>query len=300
MDATREDVDRVRGANLRRSVSIVLWRCRVIRPTVSGEKYVPTPGGYQNGAELVGGLRNIADFDISVSAYPEKHPESPDFANRYRHVEAQGSNGATRAITQFFAENDLYERYVERVRRAGIYIPIVPGVLPVHNFKHAHFCVRVRQPIFRHGLAERFDGLDNDPQTHQSRRGGNCRRAGDGPDRARCAGFPFLHDEPGRSAFCHLSYDRHKAEDAAALEVAWKKAALPARRAFSFSCAVGLSSKTGSRRNGLMHLFQWMTPAINAANKCKCRTDHEDIQRSRKSHWSVSFVYVRHGPGARW
>ena len=75
-------------------------------------------------------------------------------------------NGATRAITQFFFDNDLYERYVERVRRAGIYIPIVPGILPVHNFTQvANFSARcgAHVPAW---LAERFDGLQNDPQTH--------------------------------------------------------------------------------------------------------------------------------------
>ena len=75
-------------------------------------------------------------------------------------------NGATRAITQFFFDNDLYERYVERVRRAGIYIPIVPGILPVHNFAQvANFSARcgAHVPAW---LAERFEGLDKDPQTH--------------------------------------------------------------------------------------------------------------------------------------
>ena len=85
-------------------------------------------------ADLVAGLKAHGDFDISVSAYPEKHPESPDFATDIDMLKRKVDNGATRAITQFFFDNDLYERYVERVRRAGIYVPIVPGILPVHNF----------------------------------------------------------------------------------------------------------------------------------------------------------------------
>src|SRR5690606_24883143 len=75
-------------------------------------------------------------------------------------------NGATRAITQVFFENDLYERYVERVRRAGIYIPIVPGIQPGHNFTQvARFASRAgaHVPTWR---AERFEGLEDDPQTH--------------------------------------------------------------------------------------------------------------------------------------
>lgn len=124
VDATSEEVDRV----AQEFAALGVNRFVALRgdPAAGiGEKYVPTPGGYQNGAELVGGLRKLADFDISVSAYPEKHPESPDFATDIDMLKRKVDNGATRAITQFFFDNDLYERYVERVRRAGIYIPIV-------------------------------------------------------------------------------------------------------------------------------------------------------------------------------
>jgi methylenetetrahydrofolate reductase (NADPH) len=131
-----------------------------------GAKFRPHEQGYVNGADLVGGLRKQGDFDISVSAYPEKHPESPDFATDIEMLKRKVDNGADRAITQFFFDNDVYERYVERVRRAGIYIPIVPGILPVHNFRQvANFGARSGTHIPA-WLAERFDGLDNDPQTH--------------------------------------------------------------------------------------------------------------------------------------
>jgi methylenetetrahydrofolate reductase (NADPH) len=131
-----------------------------------GAAYAPFPDGYANGADLVAGLRKAGDFDISVSAYPEKHPESPDFATDIEMLKRKVDNGATRAITQFFFDNDLYERYVERVRRAGIYIPIVPGILPVHNFGQvANFSARCGAHV-PDWLAERFDGLESDPQTH--------------------------------------------------------------------------------------------------------------------------------------
>jgi methylenetetrahydrofolate reductase (NADPH) len=131
-----------------------------------GARYRPHPEGYANGAELVAALGRAGDFDISVSAYPEKHPESPDFATDIDMLKRKVDNGATRAITQFFFDNDLYERYVERARRAGIFVPIVPGILPVHNFTQvANFASRcgAHVPAW---LAERFDGLANDPQTH--------------------------------------------------------------------------------------------------------------------------------------
>jgi len=131
-----------------------------------GSRYVPHPQGYANGAELVAALSSQGATDISVSAYPEKHPESSDYATDIDMLKRKVDNGATRAITQFFFDNDLYERYVERVRRAGIYIPIVPGILPVHNIKAVtNFAGRCGAHV-PPWLAERFEGLDNDPQTH--------------------------------------------------------------------------------------------------------------------------------------
>ncbi len=131
-----------------------------------GASYRPHDDGYANGAELVAALRRAGDFDISVSAYPEKHPESPDFATDIDMLKRKVDAGATRAITQFFFDNDTYERYVERVRRAGILVPIVPGVLPIHNFAQvANFASRcgAHVPAW---LARRFEGLAGDPQTH--------------------------------------------------------------------------------------------------------------------------------------
>ncbi|MBB2971146.1 methylenetetrahydrofolate reductase [NAD(P)H] [Mesorhizobium sp. RMAD-H1] len=165
VDATKEEVDTV----IREFAGLGIKRFVALRGDPAGgvgEQYRPTPGGYFNAAELVAGLKAFADFDISVSAYPEKHPESPDFATDIDMLKRKVDNGATRAITQFFFDNDLYERYVERVRRAGIYIPILPGVLPIHNFSQVtNFCSRAGTHIPA-WLAERFDGLENDPQTH--------------------------------------------------------------------------------------------------------------------------------------
>lgn len=163
--ATREEVDAV----IRDYFATGIKRFVALRGDPAsgvGQAYMPHPGGYQNGAELVSGLKAIADFDISVAAYPEKHPESPDFATDIEMLKRKVDSGAKRAITQFFFDNDLYERYVERVRRAGIYIPIVPGIQPVHNFRQvANFASRAGAHVPA-WLAERFEGLDNDPQTH--------------------------------------------------------------------------------------------------------------------------------------
>jgi methylenetetrahydrofolate reductase (NADPH) len=165
IDATRDEVDQViaefRQMGVRRFVAL-----RGDPAAGVGTAYRPHPDGYSNGAELVAALGRAGGFDISVSAYPEKHPESPDFATDIDMLKRKVDAGATRAITQFFFDNDLYERYVERVRRAGIYIPVVPGVLPVHSFSQvARFAAQcgTHVPAW---MAERFAGLEKDPQTH--------------------------------------------------------------------------------------------------------------------------------------
>jgi methylenetetrahydrofolate reductase (NADPH) len=133
----------------------------------AGERYAPHPGGYQNAADLVAGIKRIADFEVSVSAYPEKHPDSPTVAADLDMLKAKVDAGATSAITQFFFENDLYFRYLDRVRVHGIEIPIVPGILPVQNFKQTKvFAERCGASVPR-WLAERFEGLDEDVATRK-------------------------------------------------------------------------------------------------------------------------------------
>jgi methylenetetrahydrofolate reductase (NADPH) len=132
-----------------------------------GERYAPHPGGYANGAALVAGIKRIADIEVSVSAYPEKHPDSATIESDIDMLAAKVDAGATRAITQFFFENDLYFRYLERVRARGIAIPIVPGILPVQNFKQARGFAERTGATVPDWLAARFDGLDNDPATRK-------------------------------------------------------------------------------------------------------------------------------------
>jgi methylenetetrahydrofolate reductase (NADPH) len=98
-----------------------------------GTAYSPFPGGYANAAELAAGLRAFGELEVSVSAYPEKHPESADVDADIAMLKRKADAGATRAITQFFFDNDVFARYLDRVRGAGIHIPIVPGILPIQN-----------------------------------------------------------------------------------------------------------------------------------------------------------------------
>ncbi len=162
--ATREEVDEIieeyYNAGVRHFVAL-----RGDSPDGIGAKYSSHRDGYQNGAELVAGLKAFSVLEVTVSAYPEKHPDSPDFATDIDLLKRKVDNGATRAITQFFFDNDAYEAYVERVRRAGIYIPIVPGIAPVGNFKSiAKFADQCGTHIPQ-WLADRFEGLENDPKT---------------------------------------------------------------------------------------------------------------------------------------
>ena len=130
--STREEthaiVDEFRAAGIRHFVAL-----RGDPQGGIGTAYQPHPGGYANAAELTAGLKALGDFEISVSAYPEKHPESADVAADIDMLKRKVDAGATRALTQFFFENDQYERYLEKVVAAGITIPIVPGILPIHN-----------------------------------------------------------------------------------------------------------------------------------------------------------------------
>jgi len=132
-----------------------------------GERFAPHPDGYRNGADLVGGIKRISDIEVSVSAYPEKHPDSANVAADIDMLKAKVDAGASRAITQFFFENDLYFRYLDQVRKNGIGIPIVPGILPVQNFNQArNFAARAGTSV-PGWLAHRFAGLDDDPATRK-------------------------------------------------------------------------------------------------------------------------------------
>src|SRR5664280_3890685 len=165
--ATRAEVDAIvrnyHDAGVRHIVAL-----RGDSVSGAGAKYAPHPGGYSNAADLVGGIKRIAsDFEISVSAYPERHPDSPTLEADIDMLKAKVDAGASRAITQFFFENDLYFRYLDRVRARGIDIPIVPGILPVQNFKAAtNFATRAGASVPA-WLAERFHGLDNDAATRK-------------------------------------------------------------------------------------------------------------------------------------
>ena len=136
-------------------------------PSDMAGAYRPHAEGYAYAADLIAGLKRIADFEISVAAYPETHPQakSPqaDLDNLKRKIDA----GASRAITQFFFDTDVYFRFVDRARAAGIHVPIVPGILPVTNFTRVRDFARACGAAVPAWLADLFEGLDRDPDTRK-------------------------------------------------------------------------------------------------------------------------------------
>lgn len=163
VNATREEVDAVAhdywDAGVRHIVALRG------DPPEGQAVYTPHPGGYPYAVDLVAGLKRIGDFEISVAAYPETHPQAAgpeaDIDNLRRKLDA----GADRAITQYFFGAECFLRFLDRVRAAGIDAPIVPGILPVQNFaqvvKFSAMC-GTTVPDWMAGL---FEGLDDDPQT---------------------------------------------------------------------------------------------------------------------------------------
>ena len=130
-------------------------------------KYSPYPNGFDRGADLVTALRKQHDFELSVAAYPECHPESPSLEADLDNLKRKIDGGATRAITQFFFDNVTYLRFVDRARKAGITVPIVPGIMPVSNFTQmSRFAASTGASVPK-SMSTLFDGLENDPETRK-------------------------------------------------------------------------------------------------------------------------------------
>lgn len=164
VNATKEEVNQVAqdywNAGVRHIVAL-----RGDPPEGPGTAYKAHPGGYENAADLVAGLKKVANFEISVAGYPETHPESKTVGADIENLKAKVDAGADRIITQFCFDNTHYLRFVEQARAAGIWVPITPGVVPIHSFRQvAGFAVRAGSNVPA-WLARRFEGLEEDPST---------------------------------------------------------------------------------------------------------------------------------------
>ncbi len=163
--ATREEIDAVADDYWAAGVRHVV----ALRGDIPGGEapYFPTPGGYAYAAELVEGLRKRHDFEISVAAYPETHPEAKSSQDDLDNLKRKIDAGATRAITQFFFDNWSYLRFVDRARKAGITVPIVPGIMPVTNFTQMVKFAKTAGATIPAAFARMFEGLEQDADTRK-------------------------------------------------------------------------------------------------------------------------------------
>jgi methylenetetrahydrofolate reductase (NADPH) len=136
-------------------------------PPAGQGRYRPYAGGFAYAVDLVAGLRSVGDFDISVAAYPEVHPEAPDASFDFDNLRAKIDAGATRAITQFFFDHELFLRFRDRCAAAGITASIVPGILPITRFPQMIRMAQRCGASVPDSLVHRFAGLDDDPDTRR-------------------------------------------------------------------------------------------------------------------------------------
>jgi methylenetetrahydrofolate reductase (NADPH) len=130
-------------------------------------KYEPHPQGFAYAVDLVKGLKTVADFEISVATYPEMHPDAPSPSFELEYLKAKIDAGATRAITQFFFDPDVFLRFRDQCAAAGIQAAIVPGILPITRFPQMLRMAQRCGASVPDWLVHRFDGLDEDPDTRR-------------------------------------------------------------------------------------------------------------------------------------
>ena len=166
VEASRAEVDEVVqaywDAGIRHIVAL-----RGDPPGQIGGTYVPREDGYLNATELTQGIKAIGDFEVSVSLYPQGHPENANLDKDIDVLKAKIDAGATRAITQFFYDTDGFLRFMDKVRKAGVTIPISPGIMPVSNFKGLKKMAAPVGITLPDWLGNLFEGLDKDPESRK-------------------------------------------------------------------------------------------------------------------------------------
>ncbi|HVZ10041.1 methylenetetrahydrofolate reductase [NAD(P)H] [Rhodopila sp.] len=158
--ASREEVDAVARSYWEAGIRHIVALRGDAPPNTS---YAPHPGGYAYASDLVAGLRRIADFEISVAAYPETHPAARSAEDDLDNLKRKLDSGATRAITQYFFDTATYLRFLDRCLAAGITAPIVPGIMPVSNYEQAVRFSAMCGASVPAWLGHMFEGTENDP-----------------------------------------------------------------------------------------------------------------------------------------
>ena len=133
----------------------------------SSPNYQLHPEGYKYANELVAGIKKIADFEISVAGYPEMHPEAKSLNEDIDNLKRKVDAGASRIITQFFFDTDVYFSFVEKCQKRGINVPIVPGILPVSNVKQTKHFAKMCGAKIPKWMDEIFTGLDEKQDARQ-------------------------------------------------------------------------------------------------------------------------------------
>jgi methylenetetrahydrofolate reductase (NADPH) len=162
--ATRDEVDEVARQYWATGVRHIVALRGDAPP---GEAYAPHPGGYAFAADLVAGLMRVADFEISVAAYAETHPTAASAAADLDNLKRKLDAGATRAITNFFFDTDVYLRFLDRCLAAGITAPVVPGIMPVTNFNGLMRMSAMSGASVPDWLGRLFEGMDDDVETRR-------------------------------------------------------------------------------------------------------------------------------------
>ncbi len=170
--ATREEIDAVARDYWEAGIRhIVALRGDPPNAPIGGSGtpggYVPHADGYAYAADLVTGLKRVADFEISVAAYPETHPAARSPGHDLDNLKQKLDAGASRAITQFFFDADVFLRFRDRAAASGLTVPIVPGILPVTNFAQLKRMAGVCGASIPAWMGAHFDGLDDDPDTRR-------------------------------------------------------------------------------------------------------------------------------------
>ncbi len=141
-------------------------------PEGMGAKFEQHPGGFRDSVDLIAGVREYngvpeARFEISVSCYPERHPDSQGWDEDIAFLKAKQDAGADRAITQFFFEPDTYLRFLDRARAGGVTMPIVPGIMLQPNFNGLKRIAGLCQANLPDWLHELYEGTEDDPETRE-------------------------------------------------------------------------------------------------------------------------------------
>jgi methylenetetrahydrofolate reductase (NADPH) len=164
--ASRNEIDNVLRDYRRAGVKHIV-ALRGDPPGGVGLPYLQHPQGYANATELVEAASRIGGFDISVAVHPEKHPESPNLDHEIDNFKRKLAVGATRGISQFFFDADVFLRFRDRLARANVYAPVLPGIMPVTNVKGLKKMVEACGASLPRWLVRLFEGLDDDPETRR-------------------------------------------------------------------------------------------------------------------------------------